>query len=246
MKRLLPLVLLLTACAPALPAEIGYAAYIAQMTGTSNAAIAQSTQAIATQSADEYQYAKLKTEQARPAMETGTAIAISTQQIGLDLAKTRAAYEALGYASAFTSTMEAGKVLSSDTQRRIAENNRAIADSVHGGELRRSTTGFLVGLGVFGFGVVVAWLVFQVCIHIHNRRKIADKGAAWTEIFKQEKAMRALGVAQTSAGPTSYNAVTLAEKHLEKFNHAKTWRTACNKLVEHGVIAGQGGGEASL
>lgn len=237
------LALSLTACAPTLPPEVGYAAYIAQMTGTSNAAIAQSTQAIATQSADEYQYAKLKTEQARPAMETGTAIAISTQQIGLDLAKTRAAYEVLSYANSYTATMAALEILESDTQKRIAENNRSIADSVHGGELWRSTKGFLVGLVVLGFGVVVAWLVIQLCAYALTRRNIAETKAKWDAVFEQEHKMFQTGVFITSGGQT---AVTLAEKHVAAYqdrnDKASKWRgmlkaytNVCIELGREGV-----------
>lgn len=166
-----------------------------------------------------------------PPALTATALNQHATELANASAAEYATQVAFNYSTSITLTEQAFMVIESDTQRQVAENNRAIADSVHGGELWRSTIGFLVGLGVFGFGVVVVWLAFQVCIHIYNRRKIADKGAAWTEIFKQEKAMLALGVAQTSAGPTSYNAVTLAEKHVAQYDNASRWRGLLKSYV---------------
>lgn len=237
------LALLLTACAPMLPPEVGYAAYIAQMTGTSNAAIAQSTQAIATQSADEYQYAKLKTEQARPAMETGTAIAISTQQIGLDLAKTRAAYEVLSYANSYTATMAALTVLSSDTQKRIAENNRAIAESQYRANAMQVVFYGAALIMLFALLCLAYFGVYHAALFIDARRNIAETKAKWDAVFEQERKMFEAGVFITSGGQT---AVTLAEKHVAAYqdrnDRASKWRgmlkaytARCIELGREGV-----------
>lgn len=246
MRRSLAIALLalsLAACAPTLPPEVGYAAYIAQMTGTSNAAIAQSTQAIATQSADEYQYAKLKTEQARPAMETGTAIAISTQQIGLDLAKTRAAYEVLSYANSYTTTVEAGKVLSSDTQRRIAENNRAIAESQYRANAMQALCYGGAGTLIFVGFVLACYATYQAALYLRTRRHIRETSDKWNAVFEQERKMFEAGVFITSGGQT---ALSLAERHVAAYqdrnDRASKWRgmlkaytARCIELGREGV-----------
>jgi len=155
MRPFLFLVVLLTACSPALdPAGAGYY-YAGLTTATRMAADVQATAAPATQSAREYEYAQSLTATFAPLAVTATANANDSTRIANLLAAQRGTSEALYNQSAVTATQQALAVLESETQKRIADNNAAIARTTIGVEAWKFFLWGVAGIGVLGFGALV-------------------------------------------------------------------------------------------
>lgn len=238
MKRYLLLTtILLAACSPNLSPEEGYSVHVVRLTYAPVTVTAQSVQAMATQSANELAFSHVQTLAAQPAANTATALALATQVLGLKLAEGQGTAVSARATVAYTETQIALVKLESAAQRTLAENNRAIADSVHGGELWRSAIGFLVGIVVFGFGVLIAWCVLQLCAYTLNTRKDRERSDKWKRIFEAERLMVESGVVQTSAG--SISAVTLAEKHVALYQTQEStlqqWRALAMAYVQSAI-----------
>lgn len=241
---ILPIALLtLTACAPAnVPPEIGYAQSIAAMTATRAQNSAEATQAVIAQSYANEQFNQRLTETALPPAYTATALAASTLQLGLEQAQSRATSDALAYQVSFTATMEALAVLRADSERRIAESQAQLENAIEWGDAKNGIIRWGGLITILGFGVLVAWLILQLCAYILARRRIAETGDKWREIFKQETLMLASGVASTSAGPTSYSVVTVAEKHVANYQSKQhKWRALLKCYVQSCIHLEQGG-----
>lgn len=243
MKSILVLsVVLFTACAPAnVPPEIGYAQSIAAMTATRERNFAEATQAVIAQSYANEQFNQSLTATSLPPAYTATALAASTLQLGLEQAQSRATADALAYQVSLTATMEALAVLRADSERRIAESQAQLENAIEWGDAKNSIIQWGSLIAIIGFGVLVAWLILQLCAYILARRRIAETGDKWREIFKQEKLMLASGVASTSAGPTSYSAPALADKHIESYQRSNQWRALLKCYVQSCIHLEQGG-----
>lgn len=240
---LILITLALSACAPNLSPEEGYSVYAVRMTYAPVTATAQSMQAIATQGANEIAFSHSQTEAARPAASTGTALALATQSLGLKLAEGQGTAVSARATVAYTETQIALVKLESNAQRTLAENNRAIADSVHGGQLMRSIKDILAGIVVVGFAVLIVWIVWQLCAYILNTRKDRERSDKWKRIFEAERLMIDAGIVQTSAGTIS--AVTLAEKHVSAYqvkeSSVQQWRALALAYVQSAVELSRSG-----
>lgn len=238
----LSIALLLTACAPAnVPPEIGYAQSIAAMTATRERNFAEATQAVIAQSYANEQFNQSLTATSLPPAYTATALAASTLQLGLEQAQSRATAGALAYQVSLTATMESLAVLRADSERRIAESQAQLENAIEWGDAKNGIIRWGGLITILGFGVLVAWLILQLCAYILARRRIAETGDKWREIFKQEKLMLESGVASTSAGPTSYSVVPVADKHIESYQRSNQWRALLKCYVQSCIHLEQGG-----
>lgn len=241
MKRVsLFLVIFLSACAPVDPQQAA-PFYAAQVTAIQHERNAQATAAPVTQSYLDQLYAQSLTATSLPPAYTATALAASTLQLGLEQAQSRATSDALAYQVSFTATMEALAVLRADSERRIAESQAQLENAIEWGDAKNGIIQWGSLIAIIGFGVLMAWLILQLCAYILARRRIAETGDKWREIFKQEKLMLESGVASTSAGPTSYSVVPVADKHIESYQRSNQWRALLKCYVQSCVHLEQGG-----
>lgn len=233
--------LLLSACVPAnTPNELAAVAAVRQ-TQESGAVATQAAAFPITQSFEQQEFNRHATETARPPAETSTAVANLQAVATLDAAKTQSARYALAYQTSISVTLEALVRLQSDTQARIAENNRAIAEETYRANAMQWVfygCAGAVALFLFGAALIALYYFQKGAVTVHQ---VAERWA-WDKVEQDHaKKLFELGFTPSSAGPVRISAPALAEQHLEKYSHVQLWRTACSKLVAQGVIAGQGG-----
>jgi len=245
MKRISLLVIVVCAsCAPQLDPNGGASYYNALTTATVMAQFAQATAQPSTQSAKEYEYAQSLTQTFIPPALTATANSnIATQDANSNVAA-RATTESLDHQNALTVTMQALAVLESDTQARIADNNRAISESVYranamqwvwyGGAVVFVLILFgaaLISLFYFQKGALVAKQVFE-------RRE-------WDKVEQEHaKKLFEMGLSPSSIGPMLLiqpSAPALAEKHVENYQRANNWRAILKTYVASCIELERGG-----
>lgn len=226
----------LSACVPAnTPNELAALASVRQTQETG----AYATQVAAlpiTQSAQESVYRASLTETFIPPALTATANANDATHITNVQSASFATRISFYATHEYSATLRAGIVVESDYQRRIAENNSSIANATNGANTMRDVLTWGGWIIIVGFGISIAWGVIQLGLYTHNTRKARETSDKWKRVFEAERLMLAAGVAQTSAGPTSYTptstAVTLAEKHLTTHTaRLDQWRAAGKRYV---------------
>lgn len=248
--RSLPLIVLVMVCASCTPtcntsdpivtarcwAELGIS--------TQQAVSTQIAAAPVTQSYLEAEYEKSLTATALPPQQTATQQALQLADFAITQAWDNRTATAVAQTIAYSQTAIALVKIDSDAQARVAENNRKIAEETYRANSMQFVYYGCAGSLVFVFvaGALIALFYFQkgaVTVHQTFERR------QWDKVEEDHaKKLFELGLAPSSIGPillSQPSAPALADKHLEKFHHTQTWRTACKKLVEHGVIAGQGG-----
>lgn len=246
MLRLILLALLLAACTPTNAPNELVALGNVRNTATAEAVSTQAAAQPVTQSYLEAEYAKSLTSTALPPQQTATQQALQLADIAITQEWDNRTLTAVAQTVAYSQTQVVMTLEASDAQVKIAQNNAAIADATNGANLRRDVMTWGGGLLMFGFGVLVLWIVIQLGLYAHNTRKDKEKSDKWRRIFEAEKLMLASGVAPTSAGPTSYSVVPLAEKHVAQYANRlsrddqvraalKTYVTACVDLSRRGV-----------
>lgn len=241
------LALLLAACAPVAPATLDPRAAGAYFDGV----VTADAQATAYQeTSNEKQFRQSLTATALPPQQTATTQALHLADIAITQAWDDRASTAVAQTVAYTQTQIALARIDSDAQARIADNNRKIADSVHGGELWRNALTWLTWILVLAVGVLAAWCSLQIGMVVVTWRKETRKRIEF------DNAMRAYRVTQkeanpnggnefllTSAGPVAKShAVTLADKHVTAYDRASKWRgmlkaytARCIELGREGV-----------
>lgn len=242
-KRLLPLVLLLTACAnagtPTLDPRVQVAAMneldkinataTAMSQGVNNAAFNQSlTQAFV------------------PPALTATALGQHATELANASGAEHATQVAFYNSAAVTFTQQALAVLESDTQRRVSENNRVIADGVRWGAFWHSVLEWGALVIIFAVSISATWGVIQFGLFAHTYRKEREKELKRRidmRVYRDARDEAGSDFLLTSAGPmlAHHPVDTRAEERKRRYDHESAWRTACRKLIEQGVLMARSG-----
>lgn len=244
MPRLFILALILcSACAPALDPNGGGAYYAALTTATVIARSAQATAQPVTQSYLESVYAQSLTATFIGPALTATENANVATRIANELSAQRATSEAFRSSAVISDALQAQQVLESDTQRTIADNNRAMAESQYRANAMQwvyygGASAFVIF--IFIFAIVAAR---QTQIFLDDIRTIQKGRAMFKAKLDSEREARRWGYYVTSGGFTEARALAapIVEQRKANYSHEQLWRGAIRKLVTHGVIAGQGG-----
>lgn len=201
------------------------------MVGAGNAYIAQTeiaqTRAPETQTANDKLFDQHRTETAEPASLTSTAVANLAALATLEAGKTQSARDALAYQTSVSLTLEALTLLQSDTQKRISQNNAAIANT---GIVADSTQGLCFGaVGVLIFGLLVFACVTlrQYQLWLDTKRRIKDN-RAWRQLANDYRPRIAAPMGYRPEPPRNLS----AESKL---------RAACKVYVDACVTLAQGG-----
>lgn len=250
MKRVFLLVFVLASCVPAnTPNELAALADVRQ-TAQAQAVGTQAASIPITQSYEQSQLDHHATEAAFPAASTATALALATQQVGLGNAQARATYEALGFQNSITGTLEALEVLDSNTQRTIADNNRAMADSIRWGNFWQSVLEWGALIILFSLSTSAAWGVIQFGLFAHTYRTEREtelrrqlRMRIYRESLREANKDGEQEFLLTTAGPMvkTHSVITIADKHIENYQRANNWRAVCKTYIQSCIHLERGG-----
>lgn len=233
----------LVACVPAnTPDELAALAEVKQKAQASYIST-QSAAIPITQDAQQRMLNDSYTQTALPPELTTIAITQNAAQLIATVESDNATQQHAANVLVYSQTVASATENASNTQARIAENNRVIADSMYYGQLWRDVLTWTALLALFGLGVLIAWCIIQVGIYVHHTRHDREISDKWKRTFEAERLMLAAGIAPTSSGHTSY-AITIAEKHLMEYQGRdsklraalKNYVTACVDLSQRGEL----------
>lgn len=242
-KRLLPLVFLLTACANAGTPTLDPRVQVAAMNELDKI---NATATAMSQGVNNAAFNQSLTQAFIPPALTATALGQHATELANASGAEHATQVAFYNSAAVTFTQQALAVLESDTQRRVSENNRVIADGVRWGEFWHSVLEWGALIIIFAISISATWGVIQFGLFAHVYRKEREKELKRRidmRIYRDARDEAGSDFLLTSAGPMvrTHAAVTIAERHITDYQRANNWRAVCKTYVKSCIHLEQGG-----
>ena len=249
MKLALLLIALCAACAPTDP-QLAAPFYSAQVTAIQHAADVQATAAPATQNAANENFARSLTETFVPPALTATSAANESTRLANVQISERSTIQALYNQGAISATQSAQQILESEVQRAIADNNRAMADSIRWGNFWQSVLEWGALIVLFSLSTSAAWGVIQFGLFAHTYRTEREtelrrqlRMRIYRESLREANKDGEQEFLLTTAGPMvkTHSVITIADKHIENYQRASNWRAVCKTYIQSCIHLERGG-----
>lgn len=241
---------MLSACVPAnTPNELAALASVRQ-TQETGAYATQSAALPITQSANERSLSDSYTQTAIPPQQTTIAITQDAAMLIATIESDNATRQRAANVLVYSQTVASATQVASDSQTRIAQNNRAIADSVYYGQLLRDVALWVSGIILFGLSVLTAWAALQGGMVAVAWRKSTVKRIEQSTaliIYRENEREANPGdekkMVLTSAGPMVLQLTTIAQTRAEGHSRSNHWRNALKTYIVSCVELQRGGNE---